>query len=167
MKHRLLILALIVSAAFNVGFLGALGYHSCSSTDSAMPRCVPHAEPSGRLAELSARLQRQLEPLRAQQADETRRLAGLISAPEPDRAAIEASLDRLATIGRSIHGLVVNTVLEQTELMPDDERAVFCSHVHRRLCDPWVGCGTTACDAAGRKHQPQHRANEPQGGTPQ
>jgi Spy/CpxP family protein refolding chaperone len=108
------------------------------------------------MIELSERLQHELEPLRRQQADETHRLAELIAAAEPDRSAIAACLDRLTASERSIKGLVVETILAQQAELPASQRAVFCNHVRRRLCDPWHGCGAATTDAK------SNRENEPQ-----
>jgi hypothetical protein len=74
-----------------------------------------------------------------EQAEQTRRLAELVSAAEPDDAAIAECLDRLAMIGRSIQGLVVETILTQRATLPAAERALFCTTIHQRLCEPWAG----------------------------
>jgi Spy/CpxP family protein refolding chaperone len=158
MKNRLLMLALAVSAAFNLGFIGTYTYNSCCPPGGAeLPPCLSQdSHQSPRMADLSERLQHQLEPLRRQQAEETRRLAELIAVAEPDRTAIAACLDRLTASERSIKGLVVETILAQQEELPASQRAVFCNHVRRRLCDPWHGCGAAATDAtADRQNQPE------------
>jgi uncharacterized membrane protein len=149
MSRRLLMLGLAVSAAFNLGFVGTYTYSSCGATaGSELPPCLSQdSSRSLRMNELSEHLQQELEPLRRQQAEQTRRLAELIAAAEPDRAAITACLDRLTASERAIKGLVVETILAQQAELPASQRAVFCNHVRRRLCDPWHGCGGKATDA--------------------
>lgn len=161
MGHRLLILALTVSVAFNLGFVGTIAYNRLSVPDSELPPCLSGNGNQPRVVELSERLQQELGPLRHQQADETRRLAELIAAAEPDQTAINSCLDRLAATERSIKGLVVETILAQQAELPESQRAVFCNHVRRRLCDPWIGCGANgACNAGERESQPPQPVKE-------
>jgi hypothetical protein len=160
MRSRILMLALAVSAAFNLGFVGTYTYNSCcaqtGSESSELPPCLSQNSSSSppRMVELSEHLQLELEPLRRQQAEQTRRLAELIAAAEPDHAAIAACLDRLTASERSIKGLVVETILAQQAELPASQRAIFCNHVRRRLCDPWHGC-EGAANAADCQSQPQ------------
>ncbi len=155
MGHRILVLCLAISAAFNVGFIGTRIYRSRAA--GPMPTaCIPAAVPSSpEFRACADRLRIDLKPLRRRQASEPRRLAELIRAPELDQSEIDRSLDRLASAGRAVHARVVETVLEQRETLPEDQRAAFCNLVQRRLCDPWAGCEPAACTPEEHQHQPQ------------
>ena len=156
MGIRTLSLALAVSAAFNLGFIGTAAYR-CYQPPKQATSCVPaSSELSPRIVELSARLDRELEPLRQQQAEHTHRLAELMAAERPNSEQIELCLDQLAATGRSVHGLVVDTVLAQREILPEDQRINFCNRVQRRLCDPWAGCEPSACGAEDHDQQPEN-----------
>jgi hypothetical protein len=142
MNHRnLLLLALVLSLAFNLGFVISIAVHRYMRAPEVE---APFPEPEGcphRLRLLSDQLTDQLEPLRSDQAGLTRRLAELIAAPETDRDEIDRCLDQLSDTGRQVQGAVVNAILTQKEELPEGERAEFCLEVHRCLCESWSRSG--------------------------
>jgi len=146
MRVRLLYAVLAASLAFNLGFSGTLAInHLRSPSRSARPENLCEASYPESFNAECGRLTCELEPLRHRQARESRRLAELLAARTPDRDEITRCLDRLADTARSIQGLVVDTVITQKELLPEAERAEFCSRVHMSLCQPWGGCRTGTC----------------------
>lgn len=142
MSKKRLLLALAVSVAFNLGVVGATAYRKLQRPDLSSAAATRSAArlPDAQDSDTDLRL------LRDRQADLSRRLAELITVGEPDRDAIDRCLDRLASTTRSVHGQVVRTVLAQREMLLEPDRIAFCDQVHRRLCDPWTGCGTTSCN---------------------
>ncbi len=155
MGHRMLVLCLAISAAFNDGFIGTRIYRSLGAGAKPTTCIPPSVTPNPEFQACADRLQIDLKPLRRRQAEETHRLAELIHAPEPNQAEIDLSLDRLAAAGRAVHARVVETVLEQRETLPEDQRAAFCNLVQSRLCDPWAGCEPATCTPEEHQHQPQ------------
>jgi len=155
MSRRLLTLMLAISIAFNVGFGIAFVMNRLQHRETMSP-CLQDDQQPPRFRALSARLQQDLAPLRTSQAEATRHLAELLNAAEPDRQRIDETLDSLAATGRSIHGLVVETILAQRDALPAGKRQEFCRHVQRRLCAPWAGC-EVYCDI---DHEHQHQEHK-------
>ena len=156
MTHRnLLLLALILSLAFNLGFVVSIAAHRYLRASEAETLLPDSAGCPNRLRLLSDQLTDDLEPIRRGQAGLTRRLAELIAAPEPDRVEIDRCLDQLSANGRQVQGAVVEAILTQKEELPKGERAEFCLEVHRRLCESWSRSGFKAdcCATAGGKQQ--------------
>jgi len=106
---------------------------------------MPHAN-SPEVVALCSRMQCQLQALRLTQGEETRRLAELLAAAEPNRDSIDRCVVRLGELELCIQRLVVDTVLRQMAALPPDARVAFSEHVRGRLCAPWSGCGMTAPD---------------------
>lgn len=154
MGHRFLVLSLAVSAAFNIGLIGTSVYRNREATKNPTDCVSAHVTPNPQFKACAERLQIDLKQLRHRQAEETRRLAELIHARDPDQTEIDVSLDRLAAAGRAVHARVVETILEQRETLPEDQRAAFCNLVQRRLCDPWAEDMPAACSAMEHHHKP-------------
>jgi len=160
MRTRLLTAGLVVSLAFNLGFVTMTALR-CRGRGQAATACAPTPDGcAAHLDEVSQTLRPAIAPLRRQQAAETQRLAGLLAASEPDREAIAGCLDRLSAISHSIHGQVVEAILTHEEAMSPHERAAFADHVRRRLCDPWVSCGMSTCDAPAPETRPEQTGGE-------
>ena len=138
MKNRLIVV-LLVSVAFNVGFASqvALDWSRSRIETETSPDlgCYP-----SEFHHLCSQLQTELDALRNEQAEQTRQLAKLMTSTEPDVQAISQCLDQLSATERSIKGLVIDTVLAQRETLDPKERESFCSYIQNRLCAPWVDC---------------------------
>jgi len=140
MRQNKLIVILLVSLAFNAGFTAQVVLDWSKSR-------VSQAEPSADLGcypmefhHLGNQLETDLDVLRIEQAEQTRRLAHLMTSAEPDDEAISRCLDRLSATERSIKGAVIETVLAQRATLDPAELKRFCGHVQNRLCAPWVDC---------------------------
>ncbi len=160
-RRSLLLIALILSVAFNVGFVGSIAAHRYMRAAGA-EEPAPEAEGCPhRLRLLSADLAGELKPLRSEQASLTRELADLIAEPEPDGAEIDRCLDRLSETGRKVQGAVVEAILTQKAELPEGERAAFCLEVHRCFCESWSRSGYKSdCCPAGcgkRKETEGHK----------
>jgi len=159
--RNLLLLALVLSIAFNIGFAISIAVHRYMRAPEAE---APLPEPAGcphRLRLLSDKLTGELEPLRSDQAGLTRRLAELIAAPETDRVEIDRCLDQLSAAGRQIQGAVVDAVLTEKEELPEGERTEFCLEVHRCLCESWSRSGFESdCCPAGCARKTETEGNK-------
>jgi hypothetical protein len=154
-RRSVLLLVLILSVAFNVGFVATIAAHRYMRAAEVEE---PTPEPGGcphRLRVLSNELAGELEPLRSDQAGLTRELADLIAEPEPDRDEIDRCLDQLSSTGRKVQGAVVEAILTQKAELPEEERAAFCLEVHRCLCESWSRSGykSDCCPSGCRKHE--------------
>jgi len=136
--HKLLVV-LLVSIAFNVGFASQVALDWSKSRIKAATShdldCYPKE-----FHHLCSQLQTELDARRSEQAVQTRQLAQLMTSNEPDMQAISLCLDQLSATERSIKGLVIDTVLEQRATLAPAERESFCSYVQNRLCAPWADC---------------------------
>jgi hypothetical protein len=146
MKSPLLYLVLASSIAFNVGFAGSLvhKYFFCD-TEPALPELTRETSHASEFKARCDQLANDLEPLRRLQAEDSRLLAGLLAAQDPNSREIASCLDRLTVTARKVQGLVVDSVLAQKLMLPQAERAEFCDQVHLSLCKPWGGCRTDSC----------------------
>jgi hypothetical protein len=148
--RRSLLLLLVVSLAFNLAvavavgarLLGAEGGTSEAGT-AGCANAVPFADSPAVVAACS-RMRCRLDALRQRQGEETRRLAELLVAPQPDRDRIDRCVVNLGDLQLGIQRLVVDTLLEQMAALPPEARGAFCEHVRGRLCAPWSGCGVAA-----------------------
>ena len=140
MKRRTLIGALLVSVAFNLGFSAKLALQ-WSRARSEQPSVVGRMDCyPAEFRELCSRLEAEVQKLRVEQAEHTRRLAELMAAEEPENEAIGACLDELSRTERLIKGAEIDTVLAQRATLGPEDVEKFCSHVRNRLCTPWADC---------------------------
>jgi hypothetical protein len=142
MKRGLLLLGLVVSVAFNVGFVV-----SVAASHSGAVSSEPHAEQSPATDVVwvpCEDLQGRLDPLRRRQAGLTRQLAILIADPEVDDEAIDSCLDGLAAANREVQATVVDCIMLERNSLSEADRDVYVQRVHHRLCDPWTECGVPA-----------------------
>ena len=142
MKRGLLLLGLVVSVAFNVGFVVSVAAsHSGAVPSEPLEGQLPATEVEWvRCKDLQDRL----DPLRRRQAGFTRQLAGLIADPETDSKAIDTCLDGLAAANRQVQATVVECIMLERNSLPEAERDAYLQRVHHRLCDPWTECGVPA-----------------------
>jgi len=146
MKVPLLYLVLTSSLAFNVGFAGSFvrNYFFCDA-EPALPKLSCETSYPSEFRFRCDRLAQDLGPLRHNQAEDSRLLAELLAAQDPNSQEIASCLDRLSVTTRKIQGLVVDSVLAQKLVLSQGERAEFCDQVHLSLCKPWGGCRTDSC----------------------
>ncbi len=156
-RHHWLSVALVISLSFNAGLLIG-GWRSRSSHHGSEPDVATYPTEFFTLCD---RLQGDLQHLRADQAEATHELAGLMACPSPNRAAIDICLDRLTATDRAIKHAVVDTVLSQREVLPENERVTFCNHVQRRLCESFADCASSNGCAAKAPAAPQESKKEP------
>ncbi len=148
MRQKKLIVVVLVSLAFNVGFASQVfldwsrsrtrAETATDSSDVAEMKCYPKE-----FHQLCNRLQAELEALRNKQAEQTRRLAQLMTSNTPDPVAISLCLDEISATERLIKGMVMDTVLAQRATLEPAELESFCSHIQTRLCAPWANCRPT------------------------
>jgi hypothetical protein len=157
-RRNLLLLALVISVAFNLGFVVSIAFHRYMKDADNAGQMEVQAGCPRQLQVMSAGLAKTLEPLRRDQAGLTRRLADLIAAPDTDRAEIERCLDQLSSAGRQVQEAVVDAILTQKEKLPEGERLDFCLEVHRCLCDSWSRSGFGSdCRSPGCAKKPQEQ----------
>lgn len=162
MRQNKLIVMLLVSLAFNVGFTAqvALDWSKSRVTEvesSADLGCYPME-----FHDLGDQLETDLEALRIEQADQTRRLAGLTTSTEPDIEAISRCLDGLSATERSIKGAVIETVLAQRATLDPAELKRFCGHVQNRLSAPWVDCRPSGGCPSHERESESDNADQPE-----
>ncbi len=138
-RQHWLAVALVISLSFNAGLLIG-GWRSNNAAGSGEPDVGDYPVEFFTLCD---RLQGDLQDLRADQAEATHELADLMTCPSPDRRAINRCLERLTTTDKAIKYAVVETVLSQREVLPDNERKTFCNHVQRRLCESFADCASS------------------------
>jgi len=142
MKRGLILLGLVVSVAFNVGFV--------VSVAASRSGAAPHERLSGQAPATDVEwvpcedLQDRLDPVRRRQAGLTRRLAVLVADPDPDNEAIDSCLDGLAAANRQVQATVVDCIMLERNSLSEAEREAYLQRVHHRLCDPWTECGVPA-----------------------
>jgi hypothetical protein len=162
-RRNLPLLALIVSVAFNLGFIASIAANRYMRAPKAEEQLTEPTGCSHCLRRVSDELAAELEPLRSDQASLTRRLAELIAAPEVDRDEIDRCLDQLSAAGRRIQGAVVAAILTQREELPEGEQAEFCLEVHRCLCNSWSRSGFKSdCCPDGCARKPTTKGNKEQ-----
>lgn len=155
-RHHWLAVALVISLAFNAGLLIG-GWRSGGSAAEPGPDVATY--PS-EFFSLCDQLQDDVQALRVRQAEATHELADLMTCASPDRAAIDSCLDRLTATERAIKWAVVETVLSQRELLPENERTSFCNHVQRRLCESFADCASS--DGCATRQPAEHQSPTPE-----
>jgi len=142
MKRGLVLLGLVVSVSFNVGFVVSV---AASRSGTAFHERLSEQPPATDAEWVPCEdLQNRLDPVRRRQAGLTRHLAVLIADPDPDDEAIDRCLDGLAAANRQVQATVVDCVMLEQNSRPAAEREAYLQRVHHRLCDPWTECGVPA-----------------------
>lgn len=138
-------LVLIVSLAFNAGFGTTFGVrtyrhysgHGENRGRGSMQRLREKLnltpEQQARMDAAIDGLLRQTDELRRELDTETEALAGLVTAPVTDRAAIAQQLDSVASLRQRIKRGVVEHFLELKELLRPDQREVFDEVIRRHI----------------------------------
>ena len=138
--------ALLVSLAFNAG-VGAVYAARAFRHPAGDVVEVGPAAPSGpfgplhltpdqkeRMAESQKRLLQKVEGLQASLTGERETLADLLSAPEPDRAAIKARLEKIAAIQRETQEFVIDSLLEEKRQVPASDQGLLNETIRSRVC---------------------------------
>jgi len=142
MKRGLVLLGLVVSVSFNVGFVVSV---AASRSGAASHQPLSGQSPTTDIEWVPCEdLRDRLDPVRRRQAGLTRQLAVLVADPDPDSEAIDSCLDELAAANRQVQATVVDCVMLERNSLPEAERNVYLQKVHHRLCDPWTECGVPA-----------------------
>jgi Spy/CpxP family protein refolding chaperone len=162
MRGNLRRLAILFSAALNLGFLGAYAWRLAARG----------AEPDGALPYLSLHLteeqQRRFDPLRhefhARMADiggqiqqERLRLLDLLAPPDQDRRAVRAAQETILRLQGEMQDAVVEHLVAQCAIFTPEQRARFFGILRERIeaadeaLPPWMSRGA-AQPAAERRH---------------
>ncbi len=142
MKRGLILLGLVVSVAFNVGFVVSV---AASRSGAASHEPLSGRPPATDVEWVPCEdVQDRLDPVRRRQAGLTRQLAVLIADPDPDNDAIDSCLDGLAAANRKVQATVVDCIMLERNSLSEAEREAYLQRVHHRLCDPWTECGVPA-----------------------
>jgi Spy/CpxP family protein refolding chaperone len=137
---------LIVSLCFNVGFGATFAVRTfrppAGDAVDGGPAAPPgptgqlHLTPEQkeRLAESRKILQQKVETLRKSLTDEQEALVDLLAAPEPDRAAIRARLETIASFQRETQERVIDNLLEEKRQIPASEQKILNETIRCRVC---------------------------------
>jgi len=142
MKRGLVLLGLVVSVAFNVGFVVSVAASRSGATSQDRLSSQPPATDVEWVP--CEDLKDRLDPVRRRQAGLTRQLAVLVADPDPDNEAIGSCLDGLAAANRQVQATVVDCIMLERNSLSEAEREPYLQRVHHRLCDPWTECGVPA-----------------------
>ncbi|MDY7109088.1 MAG: periplasmic heavy metal sensor, partial [Planctomycetota bacterium] len=82
--------------------------------------------------------------------DARRELAALVAADEPDREAIAAQLDRISSMQRELKLLVIDSLLEQRNVLRPEQVETFNESLRELLFPPRGGPGHGGRGPAGR-----------------
>ncbi|MFQ5805435.1 MAG: Spy/CpxP family protein refolding chaperone [Phycisphaerae bacterium] len=138
-------LLLIISLAFNAGFGTTFGVrtyrHYCrggghgggTSLGSLHEKLNLTPEQEARMNAAREELLQEVDELRRELSVETEALAELVTAPEPDRAAIAAQLGNVASLREQIQQRVVEHFLELKRLLGPDQREGFDEIIRRHI----------------------------------
>ncbi|MBN2448642.1 MAG: periplasmic heavy metal sensor [Phycisphaerae bacterium] len=143
---------LAASLAFNIGFGAMFGVRAyerqCQVADEPNPPCVLveqlglSQEQADLMRGAQTELLQKVNELGEQVATEHDRLVGLLLADEPDRQAIDAQLDTIATLQRGIQACVVEHLIEGRGLLEPEQRGGFDRIIRVYVCPRGgQGCG--------------------------
>ena len=152
-------LLVLVSLAFNVGFGTTFGVrtyrHYCRAGGDGngnARRSLQEAlnlspEQTAQMDDARAKLLLQVDELRQQLSVEREALAELVTAGEPDSAAMATQLDSVASLRREIQRRVLEHLLEMKKLLRPEQREAF-DEVIRRHIFPRNGHGHASTSGA-------------------
>lgn len=158
-------LLVIVSLAFNVGFGTTFGVrtyrHYCrgggdgngKARRSLRETLNLSPEQTAQMDAARKKLLVQVDELRQQLSVEREALAELVTAGEPDLAAMATQLDSVASLRREIQQRVLEHLLEMKKLLRPEQREAF-DEVIRRHIFPRNGHGhanTSSAHGSGRR----------------
>ncbi len=157
---------LVASLAFNVGFGTTFGVrtyrHFCCGVGADGGECAVRqdvlaqldltAEQQQAMTAARDRMLQEVDGLRQRLTAEREKLVDLLTAVEPDRAAISTQLDKIAAIQREIQEGVVAHLLEEKSLLTPDQQAKFNEIIRRRVC-PLGGHGPESVPGACERHR--------------
>lgn len=147
MKNRRLFFALILSLAFNVAFLGTLGYRllnkgttSESSRHrftrdqrSSRERVKFSPEQKERLKQLREHFYPRIKTIRSELANDRKVLVDLLMEDKPDSLQIEKSLNLIGKHQMELEREVVYQLLKEKEVLPPELRQHYLNMVVKRL----------------------------------
>ncbi len=147
MKDRKLVYVLIVSVAFNLAFLGALGYRLWEKRDRPKSRSYWssrnrrfHGEDTTLCPESRERLEHirencvsRLNPIRMRLFQERKALGDLLLTEEPDSLQIEKNLERIAESQLDMEREVAFYLLRVKGVLPSEEKKWFMDVLVKRL----------------------------------
>ena len=147
MKNRKIVLALILSLAFNVAFLGTLGYRSWKK--GRFPRSHSYREREDRryfheklklapeqkqhLEQIRKEFSPRIKPIRIDLIQRRRALANLLIEDMPDSLEIERQLRDIGKLQMDIEREVVHQLLREKDILPQEERERYLNMIARRM----------------------------------
>jgi hypothetical protein len=145
MKSRWITIALLISAAFNLTFLGAVGYRLWSkhSRHEKVERIFINRpgmeeEPSFRIArkhmeELRDRMNPKIAEIRKQLFEERKGLSELMMADKPDTSRINAAVGRIGNLQVRIEKEIIEEMLREEPSQGGRIRRPMMRLFHERL----------------------------------
>lgn len=147
MKNRRVFFALILSLAFNVAFLGTLGYRLLNkgTTSESSRHRVTHDQRSSRerikfskeqkerLKQLREHFYPRIKAIRSELVNDRKALVDLLMEDKPDSLQIEKSLNRLGQRQMELEREVVYQLLKEKEVLPPELRQHYLNMVMKRL----------------------------------
>ena len=147
MKNRRVFFALILSLAFNVAFLGTLGYrllnkgttlelsrHRVSrDQNSSRERMRFSPEQKKRLKQLREHFYPRIKAIRSELVNDRKALVDLLMEDKPDSLQIEKNLNRVDQHQMELEREVVYQLLKEKEVLPPELRQYYLNMVVKRL----------------------------------
>jgi Spy/CpxP family protein refolding chaperone len=147
MKNRKIVLALILSLAFNAAFLGTLGYRAWKK--SRLPGSDVYQESDGRkhfheklkltpeqkqhLEEIREEFSPRIKPIRIDLIQRRRALANLLIENTLDSLEIETRLQDISKLQMDIEREVIHQLLREKDLLPQEEWERYLNMIARRM----------------------------------
>lgn len=138
--------ALMLSLAFNAGFgttLAVRKYQQGQVTDASSVAASYHGlhqklnltpEQETHLTAARETLLRQVDELQAELSAERETLAQLLVSAKPNRTAVMAQLEKIASLQQAVQRHVVVHLLEGKELLGPEQRRIFDRIIHLCVC---------------------------------
>ena len=147
MIHRKITILFIVSLAFNVAFLAALGYRTWekknqtsraetqrrSDRTSSRRDREPAPEWKAHYERLRTQFSPKIKPLQEQLCDERKALGQLLLAEEPDTLNIETRLQNIGKLQTDIERGIVYFVFEEKKFFNPEQRKRYLDRVIKRI----------------------------------
>ena len=147
MKNRKIVFALILSLAFNMAFLGTLGYRAWKK--SKYSKSYFSRERDGRkyfheklkltpeqkkhLEEIREEFSPRIRPIRIDLIQRRRALAKLLIENTPDSVEIETRLQDISKLQMDIEREVIHQLLREKDLLPQEEQKRYLNMIARRM----------------------------------
>ncbi len=153
MQKKWIWLCLILSMAFNVAFLGALGYrlwtrkHGPPAREEFARRTPPREGPGLRQEQkerfdaMHKEFFPRIRAIRVQLRSERDALAALLKEENPDTNRIHARLDKISGLQAQIEKQVVFQMLKEKAILDPPQREAFVQRILRRMGEREPGPG--------------------------